>query len=136
MLTPTRRARPRYSGSLRARPDQVGALRQQLGRPSPRAELSRSSRQLIEVLAKKDSESDGGSTSGGEGSLHLGTTTTGDIRPHRGDRAIGEAGEGAGSTRPAPHVGGGRERAEASGGGGVRGAAGEARQGMTEHDGS
>ena len=132
MLTPTRKARTRTGGSLTARPEQVEALRQQLGQPSPGVGPRRSARQveqlarrlleadlsteqadqeatsrqegsavLIEVLNKEDSESDGGSTPGGDGSRHRDSTSTRQVRSHRGERSTGEAEEGARSTRPA-----------------------------------
>ena len=88
MLTPARRARPRSSGSLTARPDQVEALRRQISQPNPGTERRRSARLqagatvLIEELAKEDSESDGGSSSGGEGSRHWGPSAAGNVRLH------------------------------------------------------
>ena len=57
MLTPTRRARTRTSGSLTARPEHVEALRQQLRQPSPGVEPRRSARQ-VEKLARRLLEAD------------------------------------------------------------------------------
>ena len=135
MSTPTRRART--GGSLMVGPEQVEALRKQLGQPSPSVEPRRSARQvelarrlleagpstemadredagrregptvLIEELTKEDT---GARHQEGDFSRHRGSTSKGNVSPPRGDRATEEAGEGARSPRLATH----EEEAEAA----------------------